>query len=182
MSLSHALLTSLLEKPASGLELAKRFDRSIGHFWNATHQQIYRELGLMEKSGWVKSLPPQKGRGRKKVYKVLQKGKKELSRWVLEQDDTSPMRSELMVRLRADAIIGPTGLQEEVERQMEAHRNKLNIYLEIENRDFSSEDKSRQERIQHAVLSAGIMHEKYWIEVCQMVMDALAEDDNATPS
>lgn len=177
MSLSHALLTSLLEKPASGLELAKRFDRSIGYFWNATHQQIYRELALMEKSGWVKSLPPQKGRGRKKVYKVLQKGKKELTRWVQEKDDTSPMRSELMVRLRADALIGPTDLQEEVKRQQETHQNKLDIYLEIEEKDFSSEEKTRQERIQHAVLSAGIMHEKYWIEVCQMVMDALSEDE-----
>ncbi len=180
MSLSHALLTSLLEKPASGLELAKRFDRSIGYFWNATHQQIYRELGLMEKSGWVKSLPPQKGRGRKKVYKVLQKGKKELTRWAQEQDDTSPMRSELMVRLRADAVIGPTGLEEEVKRQQEAHQNKLNIYLEIEEKDFSSEDKTRQQRIQHAVLSAGIMHEKYWIEVCKMVIDALAKDEKGS--
>ena len=45
MSLAHALLTSLLEQPSSGYELARRFDKSIGHFWQATHQQIYRELG-----------------------------------------------------------------------------------------------------------------------------------------
>ena len=32
-------------EPASGLELARRFDRSIGYFWHATHQQIYRVLG-----------------------------------------------------------------------------------------------------------------------------------------
>lgn len=48
MSLPHAILTALLEKPSSGLELTRRFDRSIGYFWSATHQQIYRELGKLE--------------------------------------------------------------------------------------------------------------------------------------
>ncbi len=47
MSLAHVLLTSLLEKPSTGIELARRFDRSMGFFWNATHQQIYRELNAM---------------------------------------------------------------------------------------------------------------------------------------
>jgi len=40
MSIQHALLTSLLEKPSSGYELARRFDKSMGYFWSATHQQI----------------------------------------------------------------------------------------------------------------------------------------------
>ena len=53
MSLPHALLTSLLEKSSSGYELARRFERSIGYFWKATHQQIYRELGRMEAQGWI---------------------------------------------------------------------------------------------------------------------------------
>ena len=48
MSLAHALLTSLQEKSSSGYDLARRFDKSIGFFWRATHQQIYRELARME--------------------------------------------------------------------------------------------------------------------------------------
>jgi DNA-binding PadR family transcriptional regulator len=54
MALEHALLVALREQPASGLELAKRFGRSIGFFWSATHQQIYRVLGRMEADGWVR--------------------------------------------------------------------------------------------------------------------------------
>jgi hypothetical protein len=53
MSLDHALLVSLLEKPSSGYELARRFDRSIGYFWHATHQQIYKVLARMEEAGWI---------------------------------------------------------------------------------------------------------------------------------
>ena len=41
MALEHAILVSLSERPASGLDLTRRFDRSIGFFWSATHQQIY---------------------------------------------------------------------------------------------------------------------------------------------
>ena len=55
MSLAHAILTALLERPSSGLELARRFDKSIGHFWQATHQQIYRELGRLERDGEIRA-------------------------------------------------------------------------------------------------------------------------------
>ena len=53
MSLPHALLTALVEHPCSGSELAERFDKSIGYFWHATHQQIYRELARLEQVGLV---------------------------------------------------------------------------------------------------------------------------------
>ncbi len=53
MALDHAILVSLLEKPGSGYELARRFERSIGYFWTATHQQIYRVLKRMESDGWI---------------------------------------------------------------------------------------------------------------------------------
>ena len=54
MSLAHVLLTSLLERPSTGFELARRFDRSMGFFWNATHQQIYRELsGMLKRTGFL---------------------------------------------------------------------------------------------------------------------------------
>ena len=82
MSLPHAILTALLEKPSSGLELTRRFDKSIGYFWSATHQQIYRELGKLETRG----LHPgparrQPARGQKKEYEVLPAGRAELARW-----------------------------------------------------------------------------------------------------
>jgi DNA-binding PadR family transcriptional regulator len=52
------VLTSLLEKASSGYDLARRFDKSIGYFWHATHQQIYRELARMEAAGWIESSVP----------------------------------------------------------------------------------------------------------------------------
>jgi len=74
---------SLCEQSGSGYELAQRFDRSIGYFWAATHQQIYRTLRAMEDDGWVHVTPVvQQGRPDKKVYTVSDAGRAELARWI----------------------------------------------------------------------------------------------------
>ena len=67
MSLAHVLLTSLMEKPSTGIELARRFDRSMGFFWNATHQQIYRELSAMQQKGWISTIEDESSNSRKKT-------------------------------------------------------------------------------------------------------------------
>ncbi|OXJ37939.1 PadR family transcriptional regulator [Burkholderia sp. HI2714] len=173
MSLPHALLTALAERPGSGSELADRFDRSIGYFWQATHQQIYRELGRLEETGWIESLPAESGRGRKRAYRILPAGKKELRRWIAEQEDPTPLREALMVRLRAEAVLGPAGLEDEIRRRIALHQEKLDLYLQIEARDFSEAVDSRTKRLQHLVLQAGIANERFWVEFSQHALDVL---------
>lgn len=92
MSLPHAILTALLEKPSSGLGLTRRFDKSIGYFWSATHQQIYRELAKLEQSGFIRPLPQQPSRGRKREYEVLPAGRAELTDWVGRTEDPRAVR------------------------------------------------------------------------------------------
>ena len=88
VALPHAILVSLSEQSGSGYELARRFDRSIGFFWTATHQQIYRTLRVMEDDGWVHATPVvQQGRPDKKVYTVADAGRAELARWIAEPLD-----------------------------------------------------------------------------------------------
>ncbi|MDM0019308.1 PadR family transcriptional regulator [Variovorax saccharolyticus] len=177
MSLPHALLTALVERPGSGSELASRFDRSIAFFWQATHQQIYRELARLEESGWVQSLPAEQGRGRKRAYKILPAGRKELKRWVLEIDDPASLREPLMVRLRADAALGPTGLDKEIARRLAIHVEKLAVYREIEARDFADVSDSRQKQVQHLVLQAGIMLESLWVQWSKNALKVLERRD-----
>lgn len=175
MSLPHALLTSLLERPCSGLDLASRFDRSIGHFWQSTHQQIYKELGRLEEAGWVESVPAESGRGRKRLYRVLPAGKNELKRWVKGVQDPNPLRDELMVRLRAEAVLGPTGVEHDLRHRLEQHQKKLALYRQIESRDFSESEPSREQQLQHLVLEAGIMHESQWVAFCEKALALLAD-------
>lgn len=165
MSLAHVLLTSLLEKPSSGYDLARRFDKSMGFFWSATHQQIYRELKRMEDQGWISASPAlDAGKTKKKTYDVLDAGKQELKQWVMLATDPYLIREEMAVRLRAEAILGPLGIDAEMQRHLKLHEEKLALYLAIEQRDFlNKEVLSREQQIQHRVLLLGIETQKTWI-------------------
>lgn len=160
MSLQHALLTSLIEKPSSGYELARRFDKSIGYFWNATHQQIYRELARMEEKGWVSSSEDEGGRPGKRQFQVLPLGREELKSWASTSSEPIELRDEMMVKLRADAAIGPLGLADEISRRLALHQERLRSYQEIEVRDFSRTPLSREAQIRHLILKAGIAFEQ----------------------
>src|SRR5690606_19331078 len=126
MSIQYALLTSLLEKPCSGYDLAHRFDRSIGYFWQATHQQIYRELSRMEQAGWL-SVQEQgePGGRRRKVYSVLPAGRAALAQWAGALPDGSESleasRRTILVKIRAEAVIGPLGVAAVLAALIEAH-------------------------------------------------------------
>ncbi|MNH49860.1 hypothetical protein D3C73_14530 [compost metagenome] len=175
MSLPHALLTALTEHPGSGSDLAGRFDRSIGYFWQATHQQIYRELARLEAAGWIEAQPVEGARGRKRRYRVLPAGQDELRRWVSESQGPLPIRDELMVRLRAEAVVGPTGLVETLEHLAVQHRQKLATYQAIEARDFPKGTSARDQRLQHLVLKAGLTYESQRLAFCEEAIAILRD-------
>lgn len=177
MSLPHAILTALLERPSSGLELARRFDRSIGYFWSATHQQIYRELGRLERSGCIRALASDRpARGRKKEYEVLPAGREELTGWVSGREDPKPARNPLLLRMRAAAVVGTDGLPDELRRHLALHERQLADYADIEARDFSrrpattgttaepTTGTTEADRLRHLVLRAGMDLERMWVD------------------
>ena len=173
MSLPHAILVALLEKPSSGLELTRRFDKSIGYFWSATHQQIYRELGKLEGEGHIRALASeQPARGRKKAYEVLPAGRAELARWTAASQDPKPLRDTLLLRLRAAAVVGTEGIESDLRRHLALHQQQLAEYEEIQERDFPPGKDTPQGRLQHLVLRAGIDLETFWT---QWLTHALAE-------
>ncbi|WKB55323.1 PadR family transcriptional regulator [Eleftheria terrae] len=174
MSLPHALLTSLTEKSSSGYDLAQRFDKSIGHFWHATHQQIYRELARMEERGWIASQPAaDAGKTRKREYRVLPKGRAELARWANEASVPIDLRDGLMVKVRAAAAVPAIELDGEIEERLQAHAQQLVRYREIERRDFAGPDLTRTQRLHHLLLRRGILYEEAsiaWLEELRQVL------------
>jgi DNA-binding PadR family transcriptional regulator len=176
MSLPHAILTALLEKPSSGLELTRRFDKSIGFFWSATHQQIYRELGRLEQAGLIRSLPQPPSRGQRKEYEVLPEGRAALVEWIAQPQDPKVIREPLVLRLRAAATVGGRGLAEELERHLELHRRQLDAYLEIERSDFPIERAAEENHLQHRVLAAGIGMERFWVEWLRETLELLSDE------
>ena len=167
MALEHALLVSLSERPASGLELTRRFDRSIGFFWSATHQQIYRVLARMEASGWVsREEVAQSGRPDKKVYAVAPAGHDELRRWLAEPGPVEAFRSELAVKLRAASYGDRRAVLDQVADHLADHRTRLAHYETLASRDFPDGPTglSPQRLDVYLVLRGGIRLEQFWVD------------------
>jgi len=166
MPLEHAILVSLSERAGSGLDLTRRFDRSIGFFWTATHQQIYRVLGRMESDGWVTSQSvTQHGRPDKKVYDVTAAGRAELRRWLAEPLTREQYRSDLAVKLRA-ASYGDRGtLLEEVAALRLEHRTRLALYEQLVTRDYPDPaGLAGADLDQYLVLRGGVLMEQFWLQ------------------
>ncbi|WP_020138495.1 PadR family transcriptional regulator [Streptomyces sp. 351MFTsu5.1] len=176
MSLPHAILTALLERPSAGLDLTRRFDRSIGYFWSASHQQIYRELGKLEAEGYIRAIPEDRpSRGQRKSYEVLPAGRAELERWTAAAQDPKPHRDALLLRLRAAAVVGTDGLEADLRRHLDLHRRQLAEYEQIQDRDFPPGKDGAQARLQHLVLRAGIELETFWTQWLTEALEELAE-------
>src|SRR5207302_8547661 len=82
VALGDAILACLTERPMTGYELAKTFDTSIGFFWKADHQQIYRELSKLRDRGHVQAREVvQTGKPNKLVYTLTSEGRAALKHW-----------------------------------------------------------------------------------------------------
>lgn len=164
MPLEHALLVSLSERPAAGLELARRFDASIGFFWHATHQQIYRTLARMQTDGWLAAEVVTLGRrSDKKVYAVTTTGAAALARWLSKPTPPDPQRSELAVKLRGASYGDREAVLGTARDALADHEIRLAHYRHLATRDYpETETLTGQELDTYLVLRGGIRLEEFW--------------------
>jgi PadR family transcriptional regulator, regulatory protein AphA len=81
MSLPFAILGHLSTTPATGYELAQQFREGLGA-WFGLPSQIYPELKKLEEKGLIKGESSTEDRLNKRIYRLTQKGERELQRWV----------------------------------------------------------------------------------------------------
>lgn len=96
MSLRHALLGLLHERPASGYDLMQIFKVSLHNTWPATQSQVYTELTKLAEVGLL-SVTANGPRGRKE-YTLTAAGLGELRRWLLETEP-EPHRNDALLRV-----------------------------------------------------------------------------------
>ena len=102
MALGDAILACLTERPMTGYELAKTFDASIGFFWKADHQQIYRELTRLRDRGHIQGREVvQSGKPNKLVYTLTPEGRAALRHWAARPSIPASIKDDLLVRLYA---------------------------------------------------------------------------------
>jgi DNA-binding PadR family transcriptional regulator len=164
VALEHALLVSLRERPATGIELTRRFDRSIGFFWRATHQQIYKVLRRMEGERWVTASAGD-SRSTERRYAVTKAGERVLAEWIGSPTPAMAMRSDLAVKLRGASYGDRTKLLAHLETLRDEHRTRLAHFQKLENEQFPDKDnRSGHDLDTWLVLRGGIKQEQFWIE------------------
>lgn len=185
MTLQHAILVALCEEAGSGYELARRFDRSIGHFWAATHQQIYRTLRVMEGDGWVSaSAVEQHSRPDKKVYSVSDGGRAELVRWIGEpltsrgsagSGSLADNRTrDLAVKIRAAGYGDVEAIREQAVALRTERAALLDTYRGYQKRQFPDPAALSGAALhQYLVLRGGMRAEEGAIEWLTEVLEAL---------
>ncbi|RYJ03493.1 MAG: PadR family transcriptional regulator [Actinomycetales bacterium] len=178
MALEHAILVSLAERSASGYDLARRFDASIGNFWKASHQQIYKVLGRMEAQQLVEaSLVEQDGRPDKKVYAITADGRLELARFSATPTPPEVLRSELAVKLRALPFGDRDAVVESVRARRAQHVEKLAYYSESSQRFYPDAEHVPQDQLgSWLVLRGGILAEETGLAWCDEILQALGAE------
>ncbi|TWP35463.1 PadR family transcriptional regulator [Leekyejoonella antrihumi] len=175
MSLSQAILVSLAERAASGYDLTRRFDKSIGFFWRATHQQIYRVLARMQAEGLVDvTVEPGEGRPDRRVYHLTDEGRARLKEWTREPTAREQVRSEFAVKVRAMPFGDRDAVIDDIRRQRGLHAEQLDYYLADEALHFPEPGRVAEADLPAwLVLRGGIRQEQSYVAWCDEMLAVL---------
>jgi DNA-binding PadR family transcriptional regulator len=176
MSLSYAILSALVSDSSSGYDLAKRFnpslEGSVGFFWSASFQQIYRELNRLEEKKWLQAQSvQQENRPDKRLYTVTSLGKQQLCQWIAESEEMAVIKDELLVKLYAGYLVSDQTILAKLETHRQQHQQRLAIYYEIKNQYFKNPQAlSKTLKFQYMTLLRGIHYETGWLAWCEEIM------------
>lgn len=175
MALGDAILACLTERPMTGYELAKTFDASIGFFWKADHQQIYRELSKLRDRGHVQGREVvQSGKPNKLVYTLTPEGRTALRHWAARPSIPASMKDDLLVRLYALDSVEIEPLRDDLMARMEHHRDRADRYERILNKRFPQGTAAQADTGKLLLLRMGLRHERSVAEWCEEALEALS--------
>jgi PadR family transcriptional regulator AphA len=123
MSLRHALLGALADRPRTGYELLKHFEQSLAYAWPASHSQIYPELARLREAGLIEQT--ESGARNSKTYAVTDEGLAEVRRWLRETEPDRRVRSEAALRTFFLWLLEPGEARAELEREREYWSERL---------------------------------------------------------
>lgn len=166
MALAHAILTALIGEELSGYDLAKRFDASIGNFWKASHQQIYRELANLDRRAFVAArVIEQDARPDRIVYSTTEAGLEDLRHWAATPTKAAPVKDDLLVLCHALGFIPAETLRAQLTERSERCRERRALYERLEAKLFPDPAALNSRKLgQYLSLRGGLRHEQLWIE------------------
>ncbi|MEO0435714.1 MAG: PadR family transcriptional regulator [Pseudomonadota bacterium] len=171
MSLRFAILTALLDEELSGYDLARDFDHSLGFFWQASHQQIYRELKKLGEMSWLSSRSlKQPGRPDRVIYAMTPDGRQALDEWVLGGDRMRmhEIRDDFYIKLYNTSEENLEHILSSLHDRGQWMRERLALYEKIRERRYAEPEKlSLRRQGVYLALLAGIKSCQFYIAWCK---------------
>ncbi|MUT64876.1 PadR family transcriptional regulator [Paenibacillus sp. NEAU-GSW1] len=97
MSVKHAILGFLYQKPRHGYEIKTEFEQMVHKQWPLNTGQIYTTIDRLVRDKFVE---PLEGEDQdRKQYMILEEGKKELLDWLLQPVERSLFKDEFYFKL-----------------------------------------------------------------------------------
>ena len=181
MALADAILACLTEHPMTGYELAKTFDSSIGFFWKADHQQIYRELAKLRERGHIQGREVvQTGKPNKLVYTLTEEGRAAFRNWAARPSSRASIKDDLLVRIYALDAVDIEPLRADLMARLEHHRDRYERYERILKKRFPQGVASRADMGKLLGLRIGLRHERMVAEWCEEALSALSAMSGAS--
>jgi len=181
LALADAILACLTERPMTGYELAETFDSSIGFFWKADHQQIYRELSKLRERGHIQGREVvQTGKPNKLVYTLTAEGRAAFRHWAARPSTPASIKDDLLVRLYALDAVDIEPLRTDLMARLEHHRDRYERYERILKKRFPQNTASPADMGKLIGLRIGLRHEQMVAEWCEEAITALSAISGAT--
>ena len=127
MSVRHAILGLLIERPMHGYEIDNAFEKGLRSFCHVNISQIYAYLKSMEKKGWIENeVVMQKSNPPKKVFNVTAAGRREMTRWLAQPvREERQLRDELLTKVYFCWSVNPDMLPALIDEQLLVYGPKL---------------------------------------------------------
>ena len=179
MSLKHAILVLLESEGGTGYDIVKSFNKGLGYFWNASHQQVYKELKNLNADGLLECHEEEQiGRPDKKIYVLTDKGRDDLRAWLAEPAKLPKINDALLVKLYAGDLNDMPSLRNEVQGQRTHYADMLESFLLTEQQYLMGGAEQRlQWRMPYLTLKRGIYGLRAWLLWADDVLEELKGQD-----
>jgi PadR family transcriptional regulator AphA len=128
MSLRNVLLVYLASGASSGYDIAKGFRGSFGYLWNASHQQIYRDLASLHDNGLLScETRPQVGKPDRKLYQLTEAGREAMQTFLATPTRPPKYNDAFMVKVASAHLMHD---KQPLLDELLALRQKYQRYLE----------------------------------------------------
>ncbi|OAZ96069.1 PadR family transcriptional regulator [Halomonas sp. G11] len=177
MSLRAVILITLQHEPGTGYDILQRFKTGLSHVWQASHQQLYRELDRMRGAGLLTcETMPQAERPDRKVYRLTDAGRQALDSWLADPLAASPVRQPLFAKFFAWEHWPEQARHQELAALKEQLKERLATYADIEHEWFSDPKAlTPGQRAPWHTLRLGQRLTETWIEWLEEVMEEQQE-------